>query len=344
MRMNRIILFFISLIGDRVKRILFSLILIMIFFITNTSYSYNISSYIVYDINSKSVLKGNNIDEKALIASTTKILTALVALENMDIMRSLEIKKEDTLIEGSKVYLKEGEHIALIDVLYGLMLRSGNDCANLIARSYRGGYNDFIHLMNEKAKTIGMKNSNFMNPSGLDTLEENISTAYDMALLMAESIKNEYFLEIASTHSYSASTKEGSHYYWYNKDKSLTSDERFIAGKTGYTKKCGRTLVNYAKAYSREVIIVTINDGNDWQNHKSYLNSLNQYVTYTILSKGRYKIEDYIIEINNDIKIPILKDRKDEYYYILYLGKKTYLDIYLEKQFIIRYEVNLVFE
>lgn len=325
----------------KLKRVFFLLCFIFFFLCLPHVSASNISSYIVFDVHSRTVLEGKNIHNKALIASTTKILTALVALESSDIMSVLEVKKEDTLIEGSKVYLQEGEHFLLIDIVYGLMLRSGNDCANLLARTYKGGYNAFMEAMNEKAKDLGMKNSNFENPSGLDELDENISTAYDMALLMSGAMKNEYFKEVASTHKYSTTSKEGRHYSWQNKDKSLFSDSRFIAGKTGYTKKSGRILVNYASAYARDVVIVTINDSADWTNHKLYLKNLESYVIYTILKKGTYQIAGYLVKIDNDIKIPMLKEKKNDYRYILYIGKKTYLHLYLDKLFISTYEVKI---
>lgn len=321
------------------KKIIAILLLLISCSVAKMTYGANPKSYIVYDVNTGVVLTGSNINEPSLIASTTKILTALVALENMDIMQKVEVSSEDVKMEGSKVYFIEGQHLLLVDAIYGLMLRSGNDCANLIARSYKEGYHAFIALMNEKAKELGMKNSLFMNPSGLDEVDNNISTAYDMALLMSKAIKNEYFITIASAHTYQFQTLEGKKYHFVNKDKSVTSDERFIAGKTGYTKKSGRILVNYAKAYEREVVIVTINDGNDFNNHKIYLENLKSYISYTILKKGRYKIEDYIVTINEDIKIPLLKERKNDYYYILKIAHQSTLGIYLDDSFIYEFKV-----
>lgn len=304
----------------------------------------NSSSYIVYDIDSHSTIEGSGIDARSLVASTTKILTAVVALEEYDILSILEVKTEDTIIEGSKVYIQAGERITVLDAVYGLMLRSGNDLANLLARSHPKGYDYFINRMNDVCKRVGMKNSLFKNPSGLDSIDENISTAYDMAILMEYALKNEYFKAISSAHSYKATTLDGKVYSWQNKDKSVLYDERFICGKTGYTKKSGRILVNYAEAYSRRVVIVTINDSNDWANHKAYLNRLSKYVEYKLIKKGIYKIaeEKYIIEVPSDIKIPMLKSNRDSYNLVLYIGNKCYLYVYLNDLFISRYEVKLV--
>lgn len=323
------------------KILSFFLEILTILSLSIVSRATNSNSFIIYDVNTNAVINGNNINERALIASTTKILTAIITIENTDIMSTVEVLKEDTLIEGSKVYLRENEHFTVLDILHGLMLRSGNDCANLLARTHHSGYQNFISLMNKKCQELGMSNSIFKNPSGLDSQDENYSTAYDMALLMSYAIKNEYFKEISSKHSYTAKSIEGTSYFWANKDKSVLSDERFICGKTGYTKASGRILVNYAKAYSRDVIIVTINDSNDWINHKTYLNSLEKYVDYDIIKKGIYQVKDtsYIVNIKKDIKIPLLKTMKNSYTYIIYIGNKSYLYVYLHDLFINRYEV-----
>lgn len=325
------------------KKIFLFVFICIPFLFTKSSYSYNSKSYVVYDCNTQSVIMGDNINEVSLIASTTKILTCIVALENADIYKKILITKEDTLIEGSKVYVCEGETYTLLDLLYGLMLRSGNDCANAIARCAVDDYDKFIYLMNEKCKELGMKNSSFENPSGLDNENENRSTAYEMALLMSYSMNNEYFKEIASSHDKYISSLEGKKYYLKNKDKSVLNDERFIAGKTGYTKKSGRILVNYASAYSRNVVIVTINDSNDWQNHQKYLNSLEKYVDYNIISQGQYQIsgQNIYIEVPKDIKIPILKTESDKYTYILDINN-NYLEIYYNGLFICKYSVKIM--
>lgn len=216
------------------KKLSFLLVIIFFFCFSQTKVSaYNPSSYIVYDADMNAVLEGKNMNTISLIASTTKIMTAIVAIENGSMLDTYKVSKEDTLVEGSKVYLYENETMTLCDLLYGLLLRSGNDCANMIARCVTNDYDHFIFLMNEKCKEIGMLNSSFENPSGLDTLNENRSTSYDLALLMTYAMKNEIFKEIASSHSHVAYSIEGRRFSWINKDKSILSDDRFIAGKTG---------------------------------------------------------------------------------------------------------------
>lgn len=288
------------------------------------------SSYIVYDVNTKTVIDGQNYNEISLVASTTKILTAIVAIENMPLYDKIKIIKEDTQIEGSKVYLKENEHYTVLDLLYGLMLRSGNDCANALARSYKYGYNSFIELMNNKCKEINMTSSVFQNPSGLDGDTENKSTSYDMALLMSYAMENEYFYKISSTHEIKIKSFEGTTFYLQNKDKLLFSDDRFIAGKTGYTKSSKRVLVNYASYLGKNIVIVTINDSNDWQNHKKYLDKALNMKLYTVLNKGIYNINghDFSLEIDDDIKcyyannISFYLDIKEEILYLYYNDNK----------------------
>lgn len=263
----------------------------------------NASSYIVYDVKKELVIEGKGYDEPSLIASTTKILTAIVAIENRNLYELVKITEEDTKIEGSKVYLGLNEHFTVLELLYGLMLRSGNDCANALARSYKNGYEAFIRLMNDKCKELGLTNSVFENPTGLDSDNANYSTAYDMARLMAYAMKNEYFYTVASTHEIKIRSMEGTTFYLKNKDKSILADERFIAGKTGFTIKSKRVLVNYASVDGLDLVIVTINDPNDWQNHKRYLENALSLKFKLVLRKGVYYINgsDYKIELKEDI-------------------------------------------
>ncbi len=250
----------------------------------------------------------------------------------MSLYDEIQILKEDTQIEGSKVYLKENEHYTVLDLLYGLMLRSGNDCANALARSYKYGYNSFIELMNNKCKELKMTSSIFQNPSGLDSDTENKSTSYDMALLMSYAMENEYFYKISSTHEIKIKSREGTTFYLQNKDKLLFSDNRFIAGKTGYTKSSKRVLVNYASYLGKNIVIVTINDSNDWENHKKYLDKALNMKLYTVLNKGVYNINgyDFSLEIDDDIKcyydnnISFYLDIKEEILFIYYNENKIF--------------------
>lgn len=199
-----------------------------------------------------------------LIASITKIMTALVAIESGKMEETVTISHEAAYTEGSSIYLKEGEKIKLKDLVYGLMLRSGNDAATAIAEYVGGSVGGFSYLMNEKATWLGMQQSHFDNPHGLDS-ELHYSTAYDMALLTKHAMENEQFVTITGARSYHSDQRS---YAWGNKNKLLTTYYSYtIGGKTGYTKAAGRTLVSIAKKNDVTLIVVTLDDPNDWQDH-----------------------------------------------------------------------------
>lgn len=233
---------------------------------------------IVYNSQEEKVLYGNNIHKKMLIASTTKILTCMVVINNTNLDDEIIIDKSILSSYGSLLYLEVGETISVRDLLYGLMLRSGNDAANVLAKYVGGSIEGFSLLMNELASSIGMKDSTFFNPSGLDEETKNISSAYDMALLMNYALKNNEFKSIIGTKEYKLSTNKKS-YIWYNKNKLLWSYKYTIGGKTGYTKKAGRTLVTSAKKNGNTLIVVTLNESDDFNFHKNmyetYFNKLN---------------------------------------------------------------------
>lgn len=170
--------------------------------IVNHTYYDNSKSSIVMDVTTKRVLYQNNIHERMLPASTTKILTCITAIEHYQLDDFVVINSDVLKTEGSSIYLEVGDVISIKDLLYGLMLCSGNDAANALALHYSGNMQDFIFLMNETAKKIGMYDSTFENPHGLDTTTKNYTTTYDMALLMSYAMKNETFKTITSTKDY----------------------------------------------------------------------------------------------------------------------------------------------
>ena len=229
------------------------------------------ASYIVMDASSSRVLEGSNIHEKRLIASTSKIMTCIIALENSDINQEIEVDDEVLKAYGSAIYIEKGEHIKLIDLLYGLMLRSGNDAAIEIANHVSSSIDEFVTLMNNKAKELNMKDTLFINPSGLEDNKGNgnISTSYDMALLMSYALNNDLFKEIISTKKYIAKTDYKT-YLWINKNKLLHDYKYCIGGKTGFTKKARRTLVTASTKDNKTIIVVTLNDPNDFKNHQIY--------------------------------------------------------------------------
>ncbi len=218
-------------------------------------------SIIIMDADSGTVLFENNSEEKTLIASTTKMMTALVVLENCSWDEEVKIKKEYTNIEGSSIYLKTGEVFTVKELLYGLMLASGNDAAVALACHTAGSIEDFAKLMNERASALGLNNTAFKNPHGLDE-EGHYSTARDLAEIARAAIKNEKFREIVSTKCIAVHER-----VLANHNKLLWKYDGTIGIKTGYTMKSGRSLVSCVERDGTTLIIVTINDRNDWNDH-----------------------------------------------------------------------------
>jgi D-alanyl-D-alanine carboxypeptidase len=210
------------------------------------------------------VLFEKNAHEKASIASITKIMTAIIAIESGKMDEKATASRKAIYTEGSSIYLEQGELMTIEDLVYGLMLRSGNDAAIAISEHIGGSEEGFVHLMNEKAKWLGMTNTNFDNPHGLDA-EDHYSTAYDMAILMQYAMQNEEFAKISSTTNYLAHSRT---YSWQNKNKLLTQFYEYCTGgKTGYTRNTGRTLVTSAEKEDMQLIAVTLNAPDDWQDH-----------------------------------------------------------------------------
>lgn len=240
-----------------------TLFLIAVFSVHCWALDLSASSAILYEPQTKSVLFEKNAEDRRAIASTTKIMTAVVTIENVDLSDIVEIPKECTGIEGTSIYLKAGEQISVLDLLYGMLLQSGNDAANALANyvSSQKGI-EFIALMNEKADVLGMKNTEFKNPSGLPD-EGHFSTAYDMAILTAYAMKLPEFYEIVGTESYSAGTRK-----FINHNKLLRLYSGVNGVKTGYTKSAGRCLVSNAEKNGMSLVAVTLAAPDDWEDHK----------------------------------------------------------------------------
>ncbi|WP_182199449.1 D-alanyl-D-alanine carboxypeptidase family protein [Paraliobacillus salinarum] len=217
--------------------------------------------------------------DRHLIASITKMMTAIIAIESGKMEKKVTITNEAVYTEGSSIYLEKGEKIPLEDLVYGLMLRSGNDAATAIAEYVGGSVEGFAYLMNEKAEWLGMENTHFDNPHGLDS-KTHYSTAYDMAILTKYAMNNSVFAEITSAKSYKSEQRT---YAWGNKHKLLTHYYPYtIGGKTGYTKAAGRTLISIAEKNDIILIAVTLQDPNDWQDHIRLFDwGFDQYATTT---------------------------------------------------------------
>ena len=293
------------------KVLLFSL---LFFLGTNITYASTDTaySYTLMDMDTGRVLESKNKDTPMLIASITKIMTCILAIENGTLDEI--VKVDDSILKsyGSGIYISVGEEIKLIDLLYGLMLRSGNDAAIMISTHISSNEEEFVKLMNKKAKEIGMKNTIFYNSSGLDnTTRGNLSTSYDMALLTKYAMQNDTYKEIVKTKKHTVKTNLKT-YIWHNKNK-LLSNDYITGGKTGYTEKAKRTLVSTASKNNINLIVVTIKDSDDWNTHKTlYEKIFNNYIKYKILNKNNFKIEkeSYYDElyIKDDIYITMKKE------------------------------------
>lgn len=235
------------------------------------------------------VLFEKDAHSKSRIASITKIMTAIIAIESGKMDEEVTVSSNASGTEGSSLYLKAGEKIKLEDLVYGLMLRSGNDSAVAIAESVGGSLDGFVHLMNQKAAEIGMENSHFSNPHGLDDHEDHFSTAYDMALLTKYAMENDIYKKVSGTKVHTAPNPEEQwDRKWKNKNRLVTElYKHSTGGKTGYTKLAKRTLVSTASKDGENLIAVTLNAPDDWNDHIGMFEyGFKRYDYKTVLEKG----------------------------------------------------------
>lgn len=236
---------------------------------------------IVLDAVTGRVLYEKHADERSLIASTTKIMTALIICEQCNVLDRMRIPKEAVGIEGSSIYLKEGEVLTIQDLLYGLMLHSGNDAAVALAIYCGGTVEGFAQLMNDKAHRLGLSETHFENPNGLDS-PGHYSTARDLAKLAVYAMENPIFAQTVSTKSVSAGGR-----HLRNHNKLLWRLDGADGVKTGFTKAAGRILVSSATRQGRRLVAVTMNDPNDWQDHERLLeDGFAHYNVQQIVTKG----------------------------------------------------------
>ena len=237
-------------------------------------------SAVLMDCATGRLLYEKNSEQKSLIASTTKIMTAILVCERTNVLDRVKIPKEAVGIEGSSLYLREGEILTIQELLYGMMLHSGNDAAVALAIYCGGTVEGFAQMMNDKARSIGMTNSHFENPHGLDS-ENHYSTAHDLAILSRYAMQNPIFAEIVSTKTVKIGQRQ-----LRNHNKLLWFLDGADGVKTGYTKAAGRILVSSACRDGRRLVAVTISAPNDWQDHISLLdNGFHQYTQQCIVRK-----------------------------------------------------------
>lgn len=246
------------------------------------------------------LLYSKNADKRLPMASTTKIMTAITVIENCDINRVVTIPKEACGIEGSSAYLKEGEKLTVKELLYALMLASANDSAVALAIAISGSCEAFVELMNSNAKELDLKNTHFVNPHGLDDAQ-HYSSANDLAKIMIYAMKNPIFREITNSKSYVCTSKGNEERVFSNHNKLLNMYKPCVGGKTGFTKRCGRSLVSYARSNKVEIVCVTLNAPDDWNDHVSLYNS----------GFDMFEHIDLILKDEHCYELPVVNGEKD---------------------------------
>ncbi len=278
----------------------------------------------VIEKDSGRVVASKNIDTCLPMASTTKIVTAITVIQNCNNLDEL-IQVDDSAIgvEGSSIYLRKGELITIRDLLYGLMLRSGNDSAVALACHIGGSVEGFANLMNETAKNIGANNSNFVTPHGLDH-KDHYTTAYDLAKMTAYALNNPIFKEIVSTkmHTVEATNKSDKR-FMSNKNKLLNTLDGCIGVKTGYTKKAGRCLVSATDRGNETFVCVVLNCGPMFEESASLLNNSHAlYENKKIIDKNKEIYNEYIID-KKEGKLYLYAE--EDFYYPLMQGEEDKL-------------------
>ncbi len=276
----------------------------------------------VLDKDSNRILYAKNEHTQLPMASTTKVVTAITVLSHcQDLDSYVQVADESIGVDGTSIYLRKDEMIKVKDLLYGLMLRSGNDSAVALACHVAGNVENFANLMNEMAQSIGAKNSHFTNPHGLDD-KEHYTTAYDLALITAYALNNPIFKEIVSTKSYVIdATNKSDKRYLTNKNKLLNSLDGCCGVKTGFTSKAGRCLVSACERDERTSVCVVLNCGPMFEESSALLeSSFTDYERVKIIDKFSEIYNEYIIDKKSG-KLYLYAD--EDFYYTL---KKNELD------------------
>lgn len=282
----------------------------------------------VLDVDHKRIFYKKNMNEKLPMASTTKIVTAITAIENFtDLDSRFKIDDRAVGVEGSSIYLKKGEMLSLRELLYGLMLRSGNDSALAIAYLVAGDVSKFVDMMNSLANKLGLKNSHFTNPHGLDD-PNHYTSAYDLAVITSYALDNKDFADIVRTKTIKICEGEENYRYLVNKNKLLFNMPDCIGVKTGYTKKAGRCLVSASEDEGLRVVCVVLNCGPMFEESKTMLN----------LVQEKYDNFEIIEPYHNFDSIPVKNGERSEA--LLYSREGLSLPLSVEE----RAKVSVEFE
>lgn len=297
-------------IGGLMKKILLFIFLLLLNscnFKSNEVSNIIASSYIVIEQSTNKILEGYNYNDSRSVASISKIMTAILVIENIELDQKVKVPREIKKAYGSSIYLKENEEITIEKLLYGLMLRSGNDAAVTLAISVSKTIENFVDLMNKKADELNLKNTYFSNPHGLDEEDNgNISTAHDMAMLYSYCLKNKTFAKITSSKSYET---------YINKNKLIRTYPYCTGGKTGFTKKAKRTLVTSASKDDINLIVVTLNCGNDFSLHKDlYESYFSKYKSIKVINEGENSFNNICFYCKQDYYFLSDKDNVKLFY------------------------------
>ena len=276
------------------KKICFlCMLILMLFCFSVSTYALSVSARgaVLIEAQSGDVVLEQNKDTRLPMASTTKIMTAIVVLENAPLDKVVKIEPNMTNIEGSSIYLHEGEELTVEELLYALMLESANDASVALAHTVANSIEDFAELMNKKATELGLKNTHFTNPHGLDD-DEHYTTAYELGVIASYAMKNPQFVRIVSTlkRAIPLNNGEGTRVL-VNHNRLLRSYDGAIGIKTGFTKRCGRCLVSCAEKDGVTFICVTLNDPNDWHDHQEMLDyGFSRYECVNLANPQDYSI------------------------------------------------------
>lgn len=294
------------------------------FIFCTSAYAVDVSakSAVLIEADSGDTVYEKNADIRMPMASTTKIMTAIVAIENCPLDKEVKITKESVGIEGSSIYLHEGETLTMEQLLYALLLSSANDASVAIATEVGGNLSAFVDMMNEKAKELGLCDTHFDNPHGLDS-ENHYTTSKDLSKIAAYAMKNPIFADIVSTYKKAIPLNDGEGTrVLVNHNKLLRLYDGAVGIKTGFTKKSGRCLVSCAEVDGVRMICVTLNAPNDWSDHRNMLDyGFSQYENISLADAGSYTLS---LDVINGTKKKILCSN---YYPVSVTLKKDGIDI-----------------
>lgn len=307
--------------------------LLVLFPITINAESFD--NYIVMDMDSKRVFTSLDENKKVLPASTTKIMTLILAIENSNLEKIVTVGDEILTMDGSNIYIRVNEQILMQDLLYGMILRSGNDAAMTVAKTVGGDINSFVRLMNEKKDQLGMHNTIYNNPTGLDDNEMNYSSMKDLAILYSYGYKNKTFRQIVGSKKYKTTSSSKS-YLFNNRMKLLEMYDKATGGKTGYTKKAGRLLVSSASNKNLNLVIASKGNTYGYEEHIMFYEDIfKNYKNYKLLDKDKFKLKNYYIK--NSFIYPLSIKEKDKVTEKMVFSKDKkigYIKIFLDNKLI----------